>query len=99
MDEHRAPALAGARQGAREIGGDECVEAVRHTLQCEGAAFLQLSDGAFEIGHVFFLLSSNQTWNVASWTRKARTFFSKAVSSSTGASSTPASQAQTSGSG
>src|SRR6476646_12119938 len=53
MDEHRAPALAGARQVTREISGDECVEAVRHALQCEGAAVLQLGDGAFEIAHVY----------------------------------------------
>jgi hypothetical protein len=52
MDEHGAPALARARQSARQIGGDKTVEAVGHTLQCEGAALLELSDGAFQIGHV-----------------------------------------------
>ena len=34
----------------------ESVEAVGHTLHCEGTAFLQLGDGAFEIGHVRLLV-------------------------------------------
>ena len=53
MDEHGAPTLAAARQCPRQIGRDKRIEAVRYALECEGAAFLELSDGAFKIGHLF----------------------------------------------